>query len=402
MVNLFLEFGRHTPSPERFRKWAAIHAIGASAERRVWSSINGMKLHPNLYLMLVGPPGVGKSIAINPVSELLRKSQTVNIAPTDMTKQGLLDMLITCGKGAIIAGTPFDYHFMSICISELSNFMSQYDGALAGLLTDLFDCPPILEEKKRGVPGGSKVIPYPGLSFIMGTATQNLGATITDEMWGSGFMARVILIYSDHLIRPGDAKSMFSVPVKSESLAAEIDATLRRIGELKGEMIWDFGAQQNLWEFWTKEEDTAPIHNRLAHYTTRRWMHVGKLCMIAALAEERMVILPQDFQVAKAWLLDAESQMSEVFKGMVSHEDGQIYEELQSQMWTLYMRGNKRAIPAAWIYEFLKKRVSSFLIPRVIEVAVASGSLQRQAGTSGDDALYIPMPVAVKKNLEVI
>lgn len=394
LIDLWLEYTKHTPSPERFRRWVAIHAIGAAGERRIWSVINGMVLYPNLFLFLVGPPGVGKSAAINPMSEVLRKSTATKIAPTDMSKQGLLDTLITCEGGGVVGegddGEAFDYHYMTIYISELSNFMSQYDGALAGLLTDLFDCGPMVEEKKRGIAGAPKVIPFPGISFIMGTATQNLGATISDEMWGSGFMARVIMVYSDQLIRPASPAAMFSVPKRSEAIADELDLALRRIKALSGEMIWEFEAQMAIWEFWTKEESTAPIHNRLANYTTRRWMHLAKLCMIAALSDERMIIQVEDFHAAKSWLLEVEALMPEIFKGMASHEDGQVYEELRLAMWNDMLRLKVHFLPIAWIWAFLAKRVSSYSIPRMIEVAENAAIIQRKAGTSGEDAMYRP------------
>lgn len=395
LISLFLQYTKDAPSPVRFRLWSAIHAVGAAAERRLWTSLGINKLHPNLFVFLVGPPGTGKSQAINPMSVVLRKSQAVSIAPTDMTKQGLLDALAGCGKGAMIEGKPFDYHFMAICISELSNFMSQYDGDLAGLLTDLFDCPPFNEEKKRS--GAGKMIEFPGLSFVMGTATQNLGATITKDMWGSGFMARVIMIYCAEEVIPAN---MFETQVADEAIAEEISIGLKRIGEMKGPMTWDYEAQLALVHFRKNQKDGAPIHNLLENYVTRRWLHLGKLCMIAALADERMHVELEDVATAKSWLFDAESEMPEIFKGMVSHEDGQIYEEMRQQMFVIHMR-TRTPIHVSWIYEFLSSRVSSFSVKKIIEVAEAANYIQRCAGTEGDDAKYIPT-VPGNKNLGVI
>lgn len=388
MIDQLLDFTKDTPSCERFRRWAAIHAVGAAGERRIWSNINGMKLFPNLFLFLVGPPGVGKSAAINPVSEVLRRAQVVHIAPTDMTKQGFLDVLIEAGGGGIDAsGEPFDYKFMSICISELSNFMDKYDGALAGLLTDLFDCPPILEEKKRGQAGDPKVILFPGVSFIMGTATQNLGATISDEMWGSGFMARVILVYSAELIRPPSADAMFSVAVRKEHEADQLIVGLREVKQLQGEMAWTPEAQHALWDFWIYPRN-APIHNRLAHYVTRRWLHLAKLMMISALSYKRMEVRIEDFHTARTWLLDVEADMPEIFKDMISHEDGKIYSELQLVVYN-HMTQKRAPIDAETMIAFLSQRVSSWTIPRILEVAENGGFIQRVAGTSGAEARYV-------------
>jgi len=395
LVNLYLEYTKDLPAPAVFRLWTAIHAVGAAAERRVWTGFGLNKLHPNLFIFLVGPPGTGKSQALNPMTELLRKSQAVAIAPNDMTKQALLDVLSESAKGAIINGRPFDYHFLTICISELSNFMSKYDNDLAGLLTDLFDCPPSNEEKKRTHTNG-KYIPFPGISFIMGTATQNLGNTIATEMWGSGFMARVIMVFSAEDVIP---KDMFAEVKANDALGEQIHTTLRRIGELKGPMHWEEDPRVRLHTFRHNQKDGAPLHNRLTFYVVRRWLHLAKLVMISALSDERLTVTALDFDRGMEWLLKAEAQMPEIFKDMQSHEDGAIHEELRSQMFAIYAAGGRRPIGNDVLYHFLASRVSSYTIPRIIEVAVAAGYLVRVAGTSGDDTLYIPQPPKGSLNL---
>lgn len=382
-------YTKDAPTPPIFRLWSAIHAIGACGERRVWTQLGINKLHPNLFLFLVGPPGTGKSQAINPMADILRRSQAVNLAPTDMTKQGLLDALAECAKGAVIFDDhgitqPFDYHFMAICISELSNFMSSYDPALAGLLTDLFDCPPMNEEKKRSGAGNS--IPFPGISFIMGTATQNLGNTISDELWGSGFMARVVMIYSDLEVIPLD---MFAVNKRDEALEDQLTIALRRIGELTGPMIWERAAQEELRDFRERQKVGAPLHNLLTFYVTRRWLHLGKLCMISALADERMVVRQEDVALAKSWLFAAEAVMPEIFKDMISHEDGQIYKSLNDALWGLYSR-TKQPIHYAWIARWLAQKTANHSVERFILLAEKMNYIQRVAGTSGDEAEYIP------------
>ena len=46
----------------------------------------------------------------------------------------------------------------------------------------MFDCSEFNEEKKGH--DLRQANPLPAISFIMGTATQNLGSTISDQMWG--------------------------------------------------------------------------------------------------------------------------------------------------------------------------------------------------------------------------
>ena len=385
-----MEYSDELPCPPIYSLWTAIHAVGAAAERRIWTEFGQNVLHPNLFLFLVGPPGTGKSQAINPMASMLRKSAATALAPNDLSKQGLLDSLGAASKGAVINGQPFDYHFLAISVSEMSNFMSKYDLDMAGILTDLFDCPPMNEEKKRTHDKG-KPIAFPGLSFIMGTATQNLGNTITNEMWGSGFMARVIMIFSadDHMIEDIFRK----VPVK-DAIGDRITENLTALGKLVGPMTWTPDARLALNHFKKNQKDGAPLHNRLTFYVTRRWLHLAKLCMIAALSELSMTVEERHFQMALGWLKEAESLMPEIFKDLNTHQDGQIFEEFRTAMYTLYMRtgiaGPLRPLHVSILYDWLSKRTAAHNVGRMIEIACAADHFRRLAGTSGDDALYIP------------
>lgn len=346
------------------------------------------RLHPNLFVFLVGPPGVGKTQAINPMSTLLRKSGATILAPNDITKQGLLDCLAESGRGAVVDGKPFDFHYSTVIVRELANFMSKYDLELTGILTDLYDCPAANEEKKRSHLKG-KMLPFPGLNLLVGTATENLGSTIAPEMWGSGFMARVIIVYNAELIVP---KDMFAVDDMDESKAQHIIACLSEVGKMSGPMHWLAPARAMMQTLRENPAEGAPLHNRLAHYVTRRWLHLAKLCMVAALSRGSMTVEARDFDLAYLWLTDCEAFMPEVFKDMIQHQDGQIYHDLRMHFFNLHMRSNRKAIPSSLIYEWLSKRAPSYAVERMVAVAESADFLRRVAGTgqNGTEALYIP------------
>lgn len=388
IVGAYVEYTKEVPSSVMFRMWTAIHAVGAAAERRIWTSLGINRLYPNLFVFLVGPPGVGKTMAINPMSTLLRKSGATIIAPNDITKQGLLDTLAESSRSGVFDGKPFDFHYTTVIVRELANFMSKYDLELTGILTDLYDCPAANEEKKRSHLKG-KMLPFPGLNLLVGTATENLGSTIAPEMWGSGFMARVIIAYNAELIVP---KDMFAVDDMDEAKAQHIIACLSEVGKMAGPMTWVAPARAMIQTFRENPSEGAPLHNRLAHYITRRWLHLAKLCMIAALSRGSMTISDSDFDLALQWLTHCETFMPEVFKDMIQHQDGQIYHDLQQHFFALHVRANRKAVPAHMIYEWFSKRVPSYAIERMIDVACAANFLNRVAGTgvSGIDALYIP------------
>jgi len=59
-------------SPDSYINIGFYYLISAALQRRVWVGPNHMRLFPNQYIILVGPPGVGKGLIIKSVEEFLR------------------------------------------------------------------------------------------------------------------------------------------------------------------------------------------------------------------------------------------------------------------------------------------------------------------------------------------
>src|SRR5262250_1306956 len=92
-IELFLDYTKNIPSPEIFRRWAGIACIAGALERRVWISVSGKFIYPNLYTMLVSNPGIGKSQAIEHTAEFWHRTPGLHSAPHDVTKAALIDEL---------------------------------------------------------------------------------------------------------------------------------------------------------------------------------------------------------------------------------------------------------------------------------------------------------------------
>ena len=62
---------REVTSPQRFIDFGWIYIVAAALGRKVW--VGGhRKLYPNVYIILVGGPGVGKGLVIKPVTDILK------------------------------------------------------------------------------------------------------------------------------------------------------------------------------------------------------------------------------------------------------------------------------------------------------------------------------------------
>ena len=88
-IDAFVEHTEDIKSPEHFRRWAAISAISSSLQRRVWMRFGGQSLYVNFYVLLIGPPGTGKSNAIKFARNIIRRLQNIKLTPTRITGPAL-------------------------------------------------------------------------------------------------------------------------------------------------------------------------------------------------------------------------------------------------------------------------------------------------------------------------
>ena len=61
-----------TEAPSAYVIWSAISVISAVLKKKVWVRRGTYKVYPNQYIVLVGPPGVGKGTAIHPAHSFIK------------------------------------------------------------------------------------------------------------------------------------------------------------------------------------------------------------------------------------------------------------------------------------------------------------------------------------------
>src|SRR5215471_17873329 len=100
-IENFVEKTAHFPSPKILRTWAAVSAIAGVLERKVWVQTAGDTLYPNLYVILVARPGIGKTVMLTQVERLWREIKDLHVAPTSATRAALIDALSEAKRDVI-------------------------------------------------------------------------------------------------------------------------------------------------------------------------------------------------------------------------------------------------------------------------------------------------------------
>lgn len=390
-INAFLDFTEQKKSPRIFQKWSAISAIAGAMERRIWIRTATGELFPNLYIFLVGPPGGGKSVALNSARAFLRDAEDIKLAPDNISAASLIDALNESKRRIVDLNAPYmEFNSLFVSSSELSTLMPVYDLSLMANLTKFWDNEPF-KEWKRG--GALRIdIPKPQVNLLGGCTPEFLNNFLPAGAWGQGFMARVLMVYCGETPR----KILFnSGPSIAEEDTPEFKALLQDLRSmivLCGEMRPTFKAAELIQAWDDAEGPPKPEHSKLVNYSTRRTTQLIKLCMIASMSRgDSLQIEVEDYQVALGWLMEIEVEMPDIFRAMnTGGTDSGSIEEAWHYIYKTYIQTG-RVTSEFNLVHFLQNRVPAHSVMRIIDLLVRSNMVEKCFSDSGQTQ-YKPTP----------
>lgn len=371
----FLDYTANLPSPERFRKWAAISAIAGALERRCWITTGAGPLYPNMFILLVAPPGVGKDFAINPARDLWAATGKLNIAPSAMTHKGLIDHLAESHVNQQFVdsnGKFVNYHSLLLSVPELGVLVPGHDLAFLSSLNDLYNCGTIYEERSR-TKGEPLQIENPHIHLIAGTQPKYIGTLFPEEAYGMGFTSRIVMVYWGEPTK----RSLFGINKYDSKTQKSLASDLTSITQVHGEFFLEEDAIAAI-EQWhaIDSENDKPLHSKLLHYNARRIMHVLKLSMVYSVARSsNMIITLDDFSKAKETLLEAELAMPEIFKEISSGGQASEMEEAFHFILRIHNASNK-PVPEHKLVHFLASKVPANQITYIIDTMIRSSIIE--------------------------
>jgi hypothetical protein len=296
----YLDYIDETEIPRDYNLWAAISAIASSLKRRVFIWRNFVQYFPNQYVILVGPPGIGKGSAIHPVMSIVKETGSVNYLSDKITAEKIIEklaagflkvqpsLLSLGGTGGALTQD----HSATLIAKELPVFLSSSEW-LHSLLCQLWDEHEFEYETKNK---GSYKITDLCVSMLGGCVPDYVRSLSRDQMAPitGGFTARTIFVYATKkhkLIPEGWGKPSKSINTLRDSLVND----LKHISSLEGEMRLDINAQK----LWNK---TYAEHNKqgdfdsdaAANFTSRISAHVIKTAIAVSVSESDSLTITED------------------------------------------------------------------------------------------------------------
>lgn len=272
-------------------------------------------VYPNLYILLVGPPASGKSIATDNGLSLLKQVPGLRLGPDRVTSSRAITLLAEQTKKQGRAE-------MSFFLDELRALLASEVYDIRPDLTVLYNCPRsyVAETQKRDKEELKDVY----VTLLASTQPAFLGRMMNLADLAEGFASRILFIYSDE----GKVHPVFREYPNRDAIEAKLMAKLMSVASLEGEFTWDDEAREMMIEGNERGWPPAPQDPSMIHYLPRRTLHLTKLAMIASADGGRsMVITADHLRRALGWLIEAEAVMHHALTavGSTVSRTAQIY-----------------------------------------------------------------------------
>lgn len=325
----YLKYASGNEAPEMFHVWAGYTAISAAVARKVWLPFEDIAIYPNIYVMLVGDAGNGKSWAMQKCKRLLAKLPGVCISGSLETPQGLMRFMAGNEKADPPVESPVkmlvkwpdgqlrETHPMTLVANEFVNFISLDDKGWINMLNDIYD-EDVYHYRTKNQGEDNLIGPY---IVMLGALTTDVSHDLQKaRIISTGLARRTFFQYGE--------RRWFD-PVPKPAFTAEQDnareVALKHLLKLRstaGAFKWPDDVDK-WWTAWYREH-LAGVPRRapqVKSWYASKSTQLLKLAMLTSLSErDDLVLCVADFKVALAYLETLERDLPRIFGGTGRNE----------------------------------------------------------------------------------
>lgn len=286
-VGDFVSYCRsRTEAPRDFHVGGALATVALALGNRVSCDGRGRDVYPNVWIVNIGPSGIGKSIPQDVSRRVLERAGLGgHLLSESFSQEALYDELK-------------EQPVRMFNIQEFSAFLAglqrEYNQGAVAWLTEMFDVPDVFRRKLRAnavrKDTGLIELEKPCITILAATAPEWFAETFRQANLRSGFYVRILYCpreeREDYVPDPG--------PVDEAREVALADH-LRRLGDLSGKAR--FGRVMRSFDAWEEQQrrGLSSVHPDFAGMRSRAGLMVKKMAMLFHASEN-----PTDLEITEA------------------------------------------------------------------------------------------------------
>lgn len=313
-IEAYLAYTENSEPPKLYHEWTAMSVVASVLERKCLLQWGELTFYPNMYIVLVGPPGKCRKGTAMKVGEKMIREMGVNMAAEAITREALIRELRECGEFDIDpeSGDASNHASLTIFSKELTVFLGYNNTTLMSDITDWYDCSDEWTYRTKNM--GTDEIVGVWVNLIGATTPDLIRSALPQDTIGSGLSSRIVFVYEE------EKEKVVATPFLSEEdqeLREDLISDLSKIYTMRGE----FRVTEKFIEKWIAwynyQEDNPPFaDDNFAGYMSRRPTHIMKMCIIiSAATREDMIITGDTFDSALSLLKRTEKKMARTFSG---------------------------------------------------------------------------------------
>lgn len=376
-LHSLMEYVEETESPRDFWTWSGIFTLAAAMQRKIWLPFGMENLYPNLYVMLVAPPGVCRKGAAISLAKRLLMEVRVPVAADSSSKRALTKELAASGEVGMFEweGKPRQQCALAVISKELSSLLAVDPKGMIEVLTDLYDSHDTWEYKTSDK--GKDQIYGTCINCFLATTPGWLSENLPEVAIGGGFASRLAIISS-----ATKYKRVTIPPPPSNELYKALIHDLNIIAHLKGPFRWTKEGYQRF-DQWYQNLDTEIgkiTDSRLLSFMERIHIMVLKTAMCLRVSYSNDLILPRpDVDGAINMLKEVVKGAGEALGGQGKAIDsGDVYRILQ------HIKLRKKVTLQRLLQENYRDVGSKSKLNEILETIEGMGHIRRIYDATGD------------------
>lgn len=320
----YLHYAEGDEAPRMFHVWCGYLGLSSAIFRKVWLPFGDTAIFPNIYVMLVGDAGNGKSFAMDKIRRVLSEVPDVQISGSVETPQGLIRFMggnpkadpplpaHCCLPFPWADGVTRDTHNVTLIANEFVNFISLMPPEWIGVLNDIYDRD-VYHYRTKG--GGEDIIVGPYVSLLAALTTDISNDMQKAKIISTGLARRTLFQYGERRWENACPIPTYTESQATAKLAAIAHLTALR--KVRGPFTWGEGTR-DWWNGWYIP-NLASVPKKSPQ--TKSWfasksVQVLKLAMLSSLSESADLVLNvSHFEMAIVGLEQLERDLFKIFGG---------------------------------------------------------------------------------------